>query len=195
MVELMWKIEEKWMVRTDYGKREEKIRPKWKRVPASGACMPGRTAPRVKVPHMRKAVNGTTLVPVRLAAPWWDRYPERAAREIQLMEENTNAAYSFQDRQLVWSETIYNNYGRPFTIAIAHQHNHPFDLPKAFVLEPQVPPDLKHHIWPHDESLCLYMPGDLDSSTTALTIRNLACMWATAYEVYLETGEWITREH
>jgi hypothetical protein len=195
MVEFMWKTEKKWVVCTDYGKRDEKIRPKWKRVPVSGACMPGRAAPMAKVRCLRKVANGTVLMPVRLAACWWERYPERAAREIQLMDENTNATWSIQDRDFVWNETIYNNYRTSFDIAIVCQNNHPFDNPKAFVLNPVITPALKYHIWTHDESLCLNEPGDLDSSATALTIRDLACLWCTAYENWVETGEWITPQH
>ena len=138
--------------------------------------------------------RGTRLSSVAFAAPWWDRFPERASTEIDLMQRNTNASSSIQDGLFVWNETVSSNYGSRFDIAIVHQRNHPFDVPRAYVLFPMIEPSLRYHMF-NDGHLCLSSPGELGSSTTALTVRNLACMWVTAYETYKRTGKWITREH
>jgi len=136
----------------------------------------------------------TILNPVTFAIPWWERYPRRFEQEAALMEEHTNAWHSVQDGYLVWNEAIYNCYDTPFDIAIVHQHRHPFDDPRAFVIFPEIRPSMSYHMF-GDGHLCLSMNGELDSATTALTVRNLACLWVSAYEVYMRTGEWITRQH
>jgi hypothetical protein len=139
-------------------------------------------------------VRSTLLTPVRLAAPWWEQYPARAESEIDQMEANTNATWTIENGHVVWNETVMNNYGAVFEIAVVCQQNHPFDPPQAFVLDPEIVPDLKYHMFP-DGHLCLSAPGELDSHATALTIRNLACAWVTLYETYMRTGLWDAREH
>jgi len=121
---------------------------------------------------------------------WHEIYPQILKEETKIMKAQTNASLENKQGNLVWYEAIVNNYETEFDIAIVYQPNHPFDPPKAYILKPEVPHSTTYHTHA-DGSLCLYEPSTVyGMKISALMIRNWACMWATAYENFLNTGEW-----
>ena len=131
-------------------------------------------------------------LPVDNKEDWWVRFPKRALDEIIRMEENTNAELFVHYNQLIWEETIENNFGEVFKFSIETQPNHPFTPPKVFLLHADS--NVQAHRW-GDRSLCLFKPEAYNSNMSVLQIRNLACSWAfcaTAYEN--NGGEWVGAE-
>jgi len=128
------------------------------------------------------------------SSQWWERYRQRYRQEVSDMERYTNATLKAVDGQLVWNERIYSGLHKPYDIAIVAQNNHPYDPPQAFILYPSIVPSLTYHMWPGGD-LCLARDCDMSSRTTVLIIRNWTCMWASLYDIYLRTGDWIGLEH
>ena len=120
---------------------------------------------------------------------WWTSYPERAVKEIYMMQENTNAILNRHKDRLLWDEVIVTNFGGEFRFSINTYPGFPYKMPKVFVLEPCVGTGASRHVY-EDESLCLFKPEFYYSSMSILEIRNLACAWCFCYEAYQDTGEW-----
>lgn len=134
------------------------------------------------------------LKPCFWAAPWWERHPGRAEREKSLMYQDTNAVMEIIDGQMVWNETIYNDFGTLFEASYVAQGSHPFDPPRAYITYPEITPSMDYHMF-GDGHLCLARDQDMDSSTTIYDIRGWTCLWVTCYETYINTGKWIALEH
>lgn len=123
---------------------------------------------------------------------WWVKYPKRALQEIKRMESSTNAAFRCSGKVLIWEEVITNNFGNKFYIEIETE-DYPHKMPKTYVREAEIKFKRGKHMY-NDGNLCLMRSSDYDSSTSVLQIRNLACAWCFAVEVYTRTGEWPTAE-
>ena len=46
-----------------------------------------------------------------------------------------------------------------------------------------------------DGNLCLFEQAVYSTKMSILDIRNHACAWCWAYEIYLKTGDWPAAEH
>lgn len=124
---------------------------------------------------------------------WWIRYPKRGIQEIFAMLQNTNATLVRCDEKLIWRETITNNFSSNFTISIEARENHPHEMPKVHLDQPQIEPSNKIHMY-KDGSLCLMHSNEYNSRISILEIRNLAAAWCWCIEVYTNTGEWPAAE-
>lgn len=66
--------------------------------------------------------------------------------------------------------------------------------PNAFVLEPELTPEKKPHIFEHDGSLCLFRSKYREWDTTMLiadTIIPWTSLWLYFYEQWLVTRKWL----
>ena len=123
---------------------------------------------------------------------WWVKYPNRALQEIDKMHSSTNAALRCSSKKLIWDEVIKNNFGTQFYISIETE-NYPHKMPKVFLKEAEIMLKKQKHTY-RDGSLCLLHPDDYNSNISILQIRNLACAWCWAAEVYVHTKKWPAAE-
>jgi len=130
-------------------------------------------------------------LPIDDLSNWWVKHPKRAIEELYLMEENTNSIFHVRGSQLIWEETIVNNLGQAYRLSIESQPEHPFSIPKVFVLSPHITAAAHRY---HDGSLCLFHPDDYRSDMTLLSIRGLASAWCFCHGIYEQTGEWPAAE-
>jgi hypothetical protein len=124
---------------------------------------------------------------------WWVKYPQRALHEIQSMMRNTNSTLDYSGRKLIWEEVIRNNFNTWFHITIETE-GYPYKIPKVFIKNSEIKFKKGKHM-NSDESLCLMDSSDFNSKKSVLQIRNQACAWCWAVEVYTHTGEWPAAEH
>ncbi|MBW1668188.1 MAG: hypothetical protein JRI79_13565 [Deltaproteobacteria bacterium] len=131
-------------------------------------------------------------IPTNSKESWWVKFPRRALKEIRKMEAYTNAAVRCSGKKMIWEEVVKNNFGTQFYISIEAK-DYPHKMPKAFVKEAEI--KFKHgkHMY-RDGSLCLMHPNEYNSNISILQIRNLACAWVWAVEVYTHTKQWPTAE-
>jgi len=130
-------------------------------------------------------------LPIDDSSNWWVKHPKRAIEEIFLMEENTNSLFRVRGNQLVWEESIKTNFGQTYRISIESQPEHPFSIPKVFVLMPHITGNIHRY---NDGSLCLFHPDDYFSEMTILDIRNKAVAWCFCHDAHEQTGEWPAAE-
>jgi hypothetical protein len=138
-----------------------------------------------KDPLQKLSLKG---LPTTSKSYWWVKYPTRALKEIEKMHANTNAALRCFGGKLIWDEVIRDNFGTQFFISIEAE-DYPHKMPKAFVKEAEIKFKHAKHMY-RDGSLCLMHHNDYNSSISILEIRNLACAWCWAVEVYTHTKEW-----
>jgi len=131
-------------------------------------------------------------IPMDSSSYWWVKYPIRAFNELQKMHDNTNAVINFRDGQMGFYEFIQNNFGTEYCIRIAVQDNHPFAMPKVYIVEPEISTSM--HMY-GDGHLCLMHPDDHSGNMSILDIRNLAATWCFCFEVYKNTGDWPAAEY
>jgi hypothetical protein len=124
------------------------------------------------------------------ASGFWQKYPERFCDEIMKMRNGSYAISSFVDGELIFLENIVNNFGTPFSYVMVVSKNFPLKGAKVFLLEPDITHDMAKHMYPSDNSLCLYHPDDYSTSWSLLDLRNQACSWCSCVEIYQRTGEW-----
>ncbi len=129
--------------------------------------------------------------PMDTSAYWWNRYPERATKELSRMTQSTNSMVQVDGNKLVWFEIITTNFGNEYLIAIETGSKYPFKMPKVFVREPKV--STSKHLY-GDGSLCLMHSDDYNSKMSLVQIRNQAASWLLCYEAYKQTGEWVGAE-
>jgi len=131
-------------------------------------------------------------LPTNKRGCWWVEYPNRALQEIDKMHSSTNAALRCSGKKLIWDEVIKNNFGTQFYIAIETE-NYPHKMPTVFLKEAEIMLKKQKHTY-RDGSLCLLHPDDYNSNISILQIRNLACAWCWAAEVYVHTKKWPAAE-
>jgi hypothetical protein len=120
---------------------------------------------------------------------WWTRYPDRAEKEMLMMEDNTNAIAFTRDEKLIWSETVYTDFGTRFSLLIETDYGYPSQSPNVYVTDPNIEYEDGKHMY-SDGHLCLFEPDVYSSRWSVLQIRNMAASWCFCYEVYSETGTW-----
>lgn len=140
------------------------------------------------------ALNELSLkgLPTNSKDYWWVKYPKRALSEIKKMHSETNATFKPIDKKLVWDEVIKNNFGTKFYISI-ETLDYPHKMPATYVREAEIKFRRGKHMF-RDGKLCLMHSDDYNSKISILGIRNSACAWCWAVEVYTHTGKWPTAE-
>ena len=120
---------------------------------------------------------------------WWTQFPLRAAEEIYLMQENTNAKVFASENTLLWQETITTNFDNTFQFLIRAE-DFPFKMPTVLLQSPKIKkPSSRFHMY-SNHTLCLMHSNDYTSKTRILDIRNAAAAWCFCFEVYQNTGNW-----
>ena len=120
---------------------------------------------------------------------WWVKHPVRAAEEITIMNDNTNANLRCENELLIWSEWITTNFGKEYLINIEAK-NFPFVMPKVYLLTPKIPRKFRKHIW-NDGSLCIMYPQDFNSKMSILQIRNQTAAWCFCHEALKQIKVWV----
>lgn len=123
---------------------------------------------------------------------WWVRYPKRAISEIEKMNKSTNAAYKCVGRKLIWDEVIKNNFKTQFYISI-ETVDYPQKMPAVYIKESEIKFKRNKHMFKGGK-MCLMHQDDYNSKISILEIRNMACAWCWAVEVYTHTNKWPTAE-
>ena len=120
---------------------------------------------------------------------WWVKFPERALDEIFKMQENSNSVLSVDGDKLVWHFETTTNFGNTYIQAIAAGSGFPFKQPTAYVLEPEITPYNKIHMF-KGGVLCLFVPEEYHSNLSVLELRNKSAAWCFAYDTFVNTGVW-----
>ncbi len=124
---------------------------------------------------------------------WHLRDRRRFEKEVEFMQTHSRARLVRDGGELVWTEDLVSNLGRPYRLAIAYPDRFPHESPRAYVLSPSVE-GAPHRL--SDGALCLF--GNVNSGdvrTTALTVRGRAIAWFLAYEIWKATGQWMPPSH
>lgn len=131
-------------------------------------------------------------LPINRKSCWWVKYPHRAIQEIEKMHSCTNAALSCSGKKLIWDEVVKNNFGTQFYISIETE-SYPHRMPMVFLRQAEIKVSKQKHMY-GDGRLCLLHPDDYHSTISILQMRNLACTWCWAAEVYIHTKQWPAAE-
>lgn len=143
---------------------------------------------------MNDKPDGVTIPEQRWLLPWYERRPDRLAKEEQMMK-NRFPQFSLKrhDGQLFWEGTLKSNSYKRYRAIIFYPNDFPYDAPKPYIVDPDLtekdPPP------PHmykDGRLCVFehRDGTWQSNSTAATMVGLVSPWIHAYEHWLETGNW-----
>jgi hypothetical protein len=124
---------------------------------------------------------------------WYRTDPRRLEKEVQIMTRRTRAELRESEGHIFWVEHLVSATGQPFALTIDYPDRFPYEMPRAYVLHPDVS-RAPHRLG--DGSLCLFhSPFACDPKVTALVVRNRAIVWFLAWEVWKATGEWMAPEH
>lgn len=151
-----------------------------------------RTSPK-NVDYTSLQILANKGLPTNSQACWWVKYPKRALQEIRTMERNTNAYLTYYGNKLIWEEVVKNNFNTRFYISIETE-GYPHKMPRVFVKDSDIKFKRRKHTY-KDGSLCLMESSEYNSRLSVLQIRNQACAWCWAVEVYTHTKSWPAAEH
>ena len=115
-------------------------------------------------------------------AKWELRYPERATLEDTQMLQKTRARKGYERGEVVWYESIRNNFGTCFTLKFPVPKNYPYKALKGYVVSPHIEPDISYHMF-DDGSICQAEARTASSRTSVLAVRNRCVAWTTFYEL------------
>lgn len=114
-------------------------------------------------------------------------------REKKFLESE----YSFLDCKIVGNKLIVRGSFKPTAYSVTYYYRIEYDgiySPSVFVEEPIIERNEDIHMYPQDNSLCLYFPKDMkwDVKNHNLfdTIVPWTNEWFVFYEKYLISGKW-----
>jgi len=139
------------------------------------------------------------------SAHWYlqKRLQARLVAEVEAVRERfpAFALKKSQEGDLFWVGELETNFGSRYRVKISYPPTYPNRPPAAFVVHPKLNPS--PHTYGENSQLCLFDPNEGHSrgfdpnGTTAATVIAWVGEWLACYEVFLQTGQWVTgrREH
>jgi hypothetical protein len=127
---------------------------------------------------------------------WRPAVPDAASQNGRIKRTFPGFKLVRSGRSLAWLGELAPRPGSKYAVLIKYRGT---KSPTVFLLDPEVDPRCPH-IYPNDNSLCLYWPLDPENpgwkadSWIADTIIPWAAVWLHYYELWLETGEWMGPE-
>jgi hypothetical protein len=120
---------------------------------------------------------------------WWEDDPGRLTGEKMEMAVFFPGFELRRDGDtLYWIGTLISDIGGcPYRVLVAYPDRFPYEAPKAFILEPEIPHS--PHRW-SDGSLCLFDPNDrsVTSEITAAKILGWTGLWIFCQEHWEAAG-------
>lgn len=131
-------------------------------------------------------------MPKRQAKYWHTSVPDAASQSGRIARKFPSFRPFKDSKGIGWIGTLSPHAGSEYKVMVRYCGT---AAPKVYLMEPEVRADCPH-VYPADNRLCMYWPGDFEYSKwtedawIADTIIPWTAVWLWYYELWLETGEW-----